>query len=134
MDWFTVYRDEFEKALVRGVITEVLGSLKPVPILPGKLSRKRIGKTMGSRIETDEVVVIDYYGYMKKSRGFGTFVKEVQLDQKGKQVKMINAPIVHFNSIRLEVIAKISPELVQKFGDFKKAVLDAREFKHNYKI
>lgn len=133
MDWFNRYKDKFEQAVVAGIQSGVLGIEKSVPILPGKLSRKRIGKILGEAVLTDEPIVIDYYGYMKKSNGFQTLVNSVIKEINGQQVKMISVPVVHFNSIRLEVMAKIAPELVQEFGNFKKAVLDAREFAHNYK-
>jgi hypothetical protein len=133
MDFFKPYLREFEKAVVQGILDGLLGAVRHIPVSPGRLSRKRIGKTLGKEVDSDVSLVIDYYGFMKKSRGFNLEAKEV-VKSTGKQVKNIEAPIVHFNSLRLEVLGKINPELIQHFGDFKKAILDAREFQHNYKV
>jgi hypothetical protein len=133
MDFFNKYMKTFERAVVQGVRDGLLGTLRPVPVTPGRLSRKRIGKALGRDIDSELPVVIDYYGFMKKSKGFHLSAKEVT-EETGKQVKTIEAPVVHFNSLRLEVLGKINPDLIQQFGDFKKAILDAREFKHNYKV
>jgi hypothetical protein len=133
MDWFDSYAEKFEQAVALGVSSGVLGKTKSVPVHPGKLAKKKIGQVLGEQISVGSVVVIDYYGYMKKSYGFKLMVKEVIATLDGKQLKMVEAPVVHFNSIRLEVLAKIAPGLVAGFAEFKKAILDAREFNHNYK-
>ena len=133
MDWFKEYTSEFETAVAAGVKSRVLGAVKPVPVAAGKLQKRRIGQVLGTEIATQEVLVIDYYGYMKKSSGFWDLVRDIMEDQKGKQLRIVEAPLVHFNSIKLEVLAKIAPGIVAAFGDFKKAVLDAREFNHSYK-
>lgn len=132
MEWFEHYKGEFEKVIAAGVSSGLLGTIKPVPVAPGKLQKCRIGRVLGEEIATSVAMVIDYYGYMKKSTGFLRLVKEIAEDQEGKQVKMIGATVVHFNSIRLEVVARVAPDIVPDFGRFKKAVLDAREFKHTY--
>jgi hypothetical protein len=134
MESFEKYKTLFEEAVAEGVYKGLLGSVKSVPVSPGKLSRRTIGTVLGEIIEVDTALVIDYYGYMKKSKGFNDLVGEVIESLSGRQVKMIEAPVVHFNAVRLEVLAKIAPDLVSGFGDFKKAVLDAREFNHNYKV
>lgn len=134
MAWFKDYRDSFEEVVIEGVRLGMLGMEKSIPITPGKLSRKQIGRVMGSEIATDKSVVIDYYGYMKKSRGFNLAVAAAVRTFSGKQVKMVNTTVVHFNSIRLEIIAKIAPSLVANFGNFKKTILDVRQFKHDYKV
>lgn len=134
MAWSDTYMIDFESAVITGIEQGVLGAKKMVPAYPGKLAKRRIGRTLGVEIRSDLIAVIDYYGYMKKSSGFFKQLKQIREEQVGKQLKMVEASTVHFNSVRLEVIAKIAPNLVEGFGDFKKAVLDAREFNHNYKI
>jgi hypothetical protein len=133
MSWFDQYREDFEKAVVLGVRQGLLGKKKAVPVSAGKLAKRKIGAILGDQVRSEEIIVLDYYGYMKKSQGFQAMVREVIASLKGKQLKMVEAPVVHFNSIRLEILAKIAPDLVTKFAEFKKAVLDAREFNHNYK-
>jgi len=131
---FETYKVDFEAAIVGGVADGLLGKIKSVPVHHGKLHKRRIAQVMGDEMDTDLLIAIDYYGYMKRSRGFKNYVKEVMEKYKGSQVKLASATVVHFNSVRLEILAKIATNLVADFGDFKKAVLDAREFNHNYNI
>jgi hypothetical protein len=133
MTWFEEYREDFEKALVIGMDRNLLGiRWKQVPVTQGRLSKRKIAKVLGKQINTGRVLVVDYYGYMKKSKGFSKMMKGVITSFKGKQLKTIEVPVVHFNSVRLEILAKIAPELIEDFSKFKKTILDARGFNHNY--
>ena len=131
---FIEYMEALEKAIVDEMGRGMLGRTKKmVPARPGRLSLHPIATVLGDKIRTDKVLIIDYYEYMKKSIGFREEFKRTSRKLKGCQIKMIPAPVVHFNSVKLETIAKLAPYLVSDFSEFKKAVLDAREFRHNYK-
>lgn len=136
---FNEYVKLFEQAVVGGVEKQVLGRVRPVPVTPGRLQKRKIRFALGDEIDTEFVLAIDYYGYIKKSRGLIKLIKEILEEQKGKQVKMIDVQLVHFNSIRLEVLARLvsvlcleHSNIIADFGNFKKAILDAREFNHKY--
>ena len=89
MAWFNDYTEKFERAVDLGVVQGMLGKVKAVPVHPGKLAKKKIGQVLGEQIEVGNVVVIDYYGYMKKSYGFKLMVKEVVTTLDGKQLKTV---------------------------------------------
>lgn len=132
-NWFEEYRLEFEsRVVVGGIIQGVLGSAKKVRVKPGRLEKRRFGTSMGTRLETSLLCVVDYYGLMKKSEGFDYRVRQVYEAVPDRQVRAIEAPVVHFAGIRLEEVAKLAPDLVANFARFKKRILDLRGFNHNY--
>jgi hypothetical protein len=130
---FRQYLKAFEnRVVIPGIIEGCFGKIEQVHVGPGKLARLPFGKRMGGYIRTNEVLVIDYYGYAKKSAGFAAKIMDMKKKYSGKQIKMVRAPVVYFASIRLEKVAKLAPDLVASFSWFKKQILDARGFKHNY--
>lgn len=130
---FEKYLQRFEKAIARGVEAGMLGTDRMVPVSHGRLASKRIGRLLGDEVESDEVMAIDYYGYTKKSRGFRSRAEEAGKSRKNCQVGALSAKVVHFNGVRLEVLAKIDLEIVADFAEFKREVLLARGFTCNGK-
>lgn len=132
---FEKYRDDFEqRIIVCGVKSQYFGRREQVPINSGRLSRQLFGSLMGKTISSSEVLAVDYYGFLKKSDGFFTYLTELRSSLVGKQIKLIKVPVVHFAAIRLEKVAKLAPDLVSSFSQFKKTILDARGFVHNYEV
>lgn len=121
-----------ERVILEGAKQGCLGKVEKVPVRNGKLSRSDFGKLVGVRLQKEEVYVVDYYGLMKKSDGFWNLVSRTREQYSGKQVKSVDALVVHFASIRIEKVAALAPDLVAGFPSFKKAVLDARGFDHRY--
>ncbi|MHA1886666.1 MAG: hypothetical protein ACTSX0_01450 [Promethearchaeota archaeon] len=66
------------------------------------LDSKEFGRIMGKYIDTDRVLTIDYYGLLKKSRGF---LKHIQQTN----AKKIESEIISFASIKMEDIVFLSP-------------------------
>ncbi len=93
---------------------------------------RAFGRKMGSVVDSDLCFAIDYYGLVKKSRGFLNMVSELSSDIPVSQIKSIAGTTVYFAAIRMESIAVYAPDLVSDFPWFKKAVLDARGFNHGY--
>jgi hypothetical protein len=89
------------------------------------LARTRFGSAVGTPIETEMNVVIDYYGYFKKSRGF------ISLANKQPESKYIPTKIVFFQAVKVEDIVKISSDssLIVKFTKIKDELLLRRGFK-----
>jgi hypothetical protein len=129
---FYAYMNLFEDLVVsRGVDLGILGALSKVSVRSGALSGQRFGRVMGKECNSDKLFAIDYYGLIKKSRGFFALASGVS---PGQQVKSIEVPLVYFAAIRIEQIAQIWPDLVSGFPRFKKLVLDSRGFNHSYKV
>jgi len=103
-----------------------------VPVRPGRLSRAPVGALLGSTFVLPEPLVVDYYGHLKKSSGFLVKVERAKKKYVGKQVRMVLAPVVHFATVKIEVVAKLAPELVADFPAFKKRILNTRGFKHDF--
>ena len=135
MTSFIDYREEFErKVIIAGIEQNCLGKSERVSANSGRLSAKPFGDKMGVEVNTDIVCAIDYYGHIKKSNGFGNMMRGLRKRFFGKQIKFVRVIVVHFASIRLEKIAKLAPDLIAKFPKFKKEILDARGFVHNYEV
>lgn len=129
---FTEAIECFERAIVVvGICKGVIGKTELIPIRRGKLANTAFGIAIGSSIEADKPLAIDYYGYTKRSSGFFEMCKSVKTEFSSKQVKMIEAPIVHFASLRIEDIATIcsASEVIAEFPRLKGEVLLRRGFK-----
>lgn len=120
------YIESFERAVILGVRQKLWGSEQSISTRPGKLSIGPMGKILGTEIDTDMVLAIDYYGYVKKSRGL------LKTLLSNGRPRFVATPVVFFNGIKLEVLARVSPELVLDFVEFKSAVLDIRGFRHKF--
>lgn len=91
-----------------------------------KLSRKDFGKRVGNVIDTDRVIVVDYYGYLKRSRGF---IKKYRRSSFPKEVL---THMIHFASIKMEDVASLIPNNVHAMLDFprlKNEILILRGFR-----
>lgn len=128
MDFYK-YLNKFETdAVAVGVQMGLLGKEDSVSVRNGKLSAKSFGRVMGPVLNTDDILVIDYYGFQKKSRGFFTRVEALQRHFSDKQIKNIRAPVVHFGAIKIETLAKITSdiELLGGFPMFKEQIINMR--------
>jgi len=122
-----------DRVFAEGIRRDCLGKVEKVSLREGKLFGSRFGHHMGRVIESSEVFAVDYYGYVKKTRGFFKMVEGIASSTKG-QVKCLEVPVIHFAALRVEKIAKLAPDLVAEFPGLKKEILDARGFKHKYEI
>ena len=123
---------DFERAIViPGLVQGVIGKVEMVPVRKGKLASTDFGKIVGLEVFSDVPLAIDYYGYTKKSAGFFELSKRVRADYPKKQVKMVEATVVHFASLRIEDIASIcsASEVIAEFPRLKGEVLLRRGFK-----
>jgi hypothetical protein len=100
----------------------------PVSVREGKLYYSKFARFMGSSIENQIPLAIDYYGYFKKSFGLIRYLQKIQGEIVDKQIKDVNTTVVIFNSIRVEDIEVISKDeyLLWGFTEFKNTILDKR--------
>ena len=124
----TINDQEYMAQFEASVLRKMKPSYEMIPVRKGKLSGTRFGRFIGNMVETDALLVIDYYGHHKKSRGFHIFTKHEQSLLVNRQVKMIKGPVVHFASIRIEDVARYAPKLVADFPYFKQFLLELRGF------
>ncbi len=123
---FLKYLREFEDAVVcQGVLHGLLGKKELACTRAGKLTKTFFGTMMGNVLASDDFLAVDYYGLLKKSSGF---IDALNNRDGGAQVRMVEATVVHFPSIKIEHIAALAPNLVQSFPAFKQEVLRLRGF------
>lgn len=83
------------------------------------LSKKQFGQLIGNSIDTELNVVIDYFGLLKKSKGF---LLKAKLNRSSN---VINTRILYFQSIKIE---NLPPELISYFPQFKQTIISIRKF------
>jgi len=122
---FLTYKKLFEIDFISGgVLTGVFLKEENVSLRNGSLAKTKFGDKMGAIIESPQMFAIDYYGYVKKSAGLYSYVRELHAGQ----VKIIKTILVHFAALTIECIAVNAPELAECFPRFKKDVLGYRGF------
>lgn len=133
---FNKYLARFESTMGVESVLKVLGKDMPVSVREGKLYYSRFANFIGRTIESDVSFVIDYYGYFKKSKGFKKNLIEMQVDNFGSQLKMVDTTVVIFNSIKLEDIKALCYDqyLLWGFVDFKEIILNRRGLGNNRRI
>ena len=116
---FLIYMGEFERRiLIEGWRRGFWGVWDSVTVRPGRLARQDIGRFLGTRFTSDHILAIDYYGLTKKSTRF----MSMAADLGTHSFKTINAPVIHFASVKLEHILELAPDLVPKFAEFKESI------------
>jgi hypothetical protein len=121
------YLELFEKNIVIAGVESNLIVAKDVmvPVKDGRLDNGSFGKFLGNSFSYDKVLVIDYYGLLKKSKGFSD--KCASYDDI--EIVRLRSPIVHFASIKIEDIVNLDPNLAVDFVGFKKYLVALRGFK-----
>ena len=99
------YLGLFEKnIIIAGIENKMLKINKVmVPVKDGRLDNTNFGKFLGNRLDYDCVLVIDYYGFLKKSTGFiNEYNKYTEVE-----ISRLKSNIIHFASIKIENIVNI---------------------------
>jgi len=120
--------DDFEKnIIVEGIVQRRFCKRTKIPIRNCKLANHEFGKRLGDIIDTDIILVIDYYGYLKRSKGF---IHKVKSEDKSYS-KELKSYIVHFASIKMEDIAAMTSNIavMLDFPRLKNEILILRGFK-----
>lgn len=121
------YLNQFEKeVIVRGFHQKTFGLVKEttVPLRRGKLANTDLGWFIGDEFYFDKFLAINYYGYFKLSSGIYRVVEESEKIFPG--IRSVRAPVVHFNSIKIEHVKQLAAAMMQNFPDFKKLIVDLR--------
>ena len=124
---FQKYIEVFEKeVIIKGFEQGVLGSKKEevVPIRNGKLSNTDFGEFIGKTFDYDKMLSINYYGLFKLSNGIMFATEKAR--RMFPDVRSIKAPVVYFNSIKIEQIKLLSPETFFNFPEFREEIIRVR--------
>jgi len=131
---FFKYLHIFEtKFIPEGLRKGTLGKSWLISIRDGKLSGTAFGQLLGSTVDSVSLFALDYYGHIKKSKGLILYINSKLIALKGRQLKKVEAPIVHFASITIEDISEITedPLIITKFSEFKQILLKNRGYLKN---
>lgn len=133
---FLNYLRQFEiEVICKGATQGVIGKVRLVNAREGKFSCTRYARFLGDQVDSDTPLVIDYYGYQKRSRGFIRLVQEEKESIRNRQVKCIQTTLVFFASLKIEEIGEITSDQYLKsgFSEFKKTILYWRGFEKRKK-
>lgn len=97
-----------------------------VPLRKRKLHDTDFAKFIESSFKYDSVLVFNYYGLFKLSSGAHEVVENSKV--AFPNIRTMKAEVVHFNSIKIEYIKELAPDLLADFPDFKKLLVDLRRF------
>lgn len=131
---FVKYLRKFENEIIlEGVKQGTIGANRLITCRPVPFDSSRFAREMGRYLPFEEPIVLDYYGYYKKSKGFIEALKLVSNGSAERQVKSITCMTVHFASLKIEEISQITTNshLLSRYVDFKKMVLSKRGFRGN---
>jgi len=120
------YLNSFEnRIIIPGLEKKMFCKEGMVTLKNGKLANTAFGKFIGNLLECEEILAVDYYGHIKKSKGLLDMVEKY----KGIEIKSVLVPVVYWASIKNEDIAMLAPDLLDNFPLFKSFLIDLRGFK-----
>lgn len=131
---FQMHLEEFEReVIVRGAEHSKLPMFSKkaaVSIKNCKLHNTPFGDSIGALVDTNVILTVDYYGHLKKSRGFYDYFSNKNLTEK-KQLRVIESIIVYFASIGIEDVAEITEDvhIIAGFPKLKNEILIRRGFR-----
>ncbi len=117
------YLKKFErKIVIPGYERGLFGKIQSVATRRGKLDKSNFSNVVRTNFKYGKPFAIDYYGLIKKSSGFLDISSLKRIPLKTS----IDAPLVHFASIKIEHISRIDREMLIDFPRFKEAIVNAR--------
>lgn len=128
---FHDYLERFEVMIHDAVLAGQLGKMELVSVRPPRLESAYFGRVMYSSMDFDEPFAINYYGLIKRSRGFLDQLNEACYELRGKQLKMMETTVVHFASVKMEDLNYLTAneQTIGHFPQFKAMVLGHRNFR-----
>lgn len=123
------YLDQLEqKVMIKGFEVEVFKKkqLEIIPLRKKKLHDTDFAEFVGPEFVYDSVLAFNYYGLFKLSSGGSKVVDNCKL--AFPNIRTMKARVIHFNSVKIEHIKELAPELLSDFPDFKRLLVDLRDF------
>lgn len=127
LNLFPEYLQFFETNVIQAVIRKEIGKAIRVPTKPNALQDTPFGFALGHEIDSDVPFLIDYYGYLKRTRAQDDAIKRIiACDDPPRH---IIAHVVHFAGLHIDDVHRFAPAMLAKFTDFKNHILELRGFK-----
>lgn len=121
------YLSEFENRVIyTGFMMGRFGERKEeiVPLRYGKLSKSWFGEFIGKTFDAGVLLAINYYGLFKLSTEIIKAAESVK--HIFGEIRTIKSPVIHFNSVRVEDVKELAPNLLLDYPDFKRHIVDLR--------
>ena len=116
---FSTFLTQFEAMLVLGIDKGIYTTQTNFWTAPQPPQNNFLYFKIQGDIDTDKVLVVSYYGVVRKSRGFQ------ELGKKTKD-KKIKTHLVQFSQVKIEHIYKLAPHLLEGFIPFKQQAIGLR--------
>lgn len=117
----------FENEVILSCVSKGLLVKKSfVSVRNGKLFSS-MSPLFGYEIKSALEFAVDYYGYVKKSTGLLITIMDL-MSEPGVQVSAVSTCVIHFASIKIELIMDVAPSMVQVFPVLKREILIKRGF------
>lgn len=116
------------KVMLKGHIDNVFkkSPLIEVPLRKKKMNFTDFANFIGEDFIYPEVLSFNYYGLFKISSKTKEIVQQNSTAFPG--LRTIKSRVIHFNSIRMEHVKELAPELLSDFPDFKQFLVNLRRF------
>ncbi|MGD9156824.1 MAG: hypothetical protein PVG39_00320 [Desulfobacteraceae bacterium] len=124
---FKDYLCKFERQVIyTGFMMGRFGERKEeiVPLRYGKLSKSEFGEFIEKTFDAGVLLAINYYGLFKLSTEIIKAAESVR--HIFGEIRSIKSPVVHFNSIKIEDVKELAPELFPDYLEFKKYIVELR--------
>lgn len=118
------YLKEFEKEVLIKLFESTKRNAEPVPLKKRKIHLTEFGSFIESSFKYNQVLAFDYYGLFKVSKK----ILSIRAEHISifPSIKIINAPVIHFSSVKKEQIQQLAPHLLKDFNQFKKYLVNLR--------
>jgi len=129
LKWAKEYLYNLEvKVMLKGYSNNVFKktAIIEVPLRKKKMNFTDFANFIGSDFEFPEVLSFNYYGLFKISSKTKEIVQQNSTAFPG--LRTIKSKVIHFNSIRMEHVKELAPELLSDFPDFKHFLVNLRGF------
>jgi hypothetical protein len=117
------YFHEFERSFLELNPAQFGWKDRIVSVRESKLKSHTFGQILGTVFQHSKPCAFDYYGLQRKSTGLINKLAD------SSDLNTIVCPVLHFQSIKIEHILEVNPELIHKFAEFKTTLLKIRGFK-----
>lgn len=128
MEQFAQYLKDFEICIAECVSKKIVGHVEKITTKPNALASQPFGQLMGDQIDSEVAFTLDYYGYLKHSKGQSMMIAKALAHSPPD--RFIMSTTVHFAALRIEDIVACMPEaMISYYVKFKSYILQARGFK-----
>jgi len=117
-----------QRIMIKGFEEGVFKEKSPeiIPLRKKKLHDTKFAEFVGPEFKYESVLTFNFYGLFKISSGGSEVVNNCR--KAFPNIRTMKARVIHFNSVKMEHLKELAPDLLNDFPDFKRFLVDLREF------